>query len=425
MTKPNVYWSDARATAFGTGILDKIEKLWETANFDSIIERGDKVAIKVHWGETGTTRYLRPVLIRRIVDLVKTRAGGTPFVTDTGRRRFGVHARSQTSVEHVQLAAAHGFTSETMNAPLVIADGWTGSDHVEIGIPRGQHIKRTLLARGIAGADAMINVSHVKGHRLGVMGGAVKNAGIGCVSRDGKLLVHSADGRWRPQWDLSKCLGRKCAWLDACVKNCELGALDVKGDRVVYDEKKCQFCIWCWSFTAGIARCGVVQQPNIDGRGYLAPFMEAMTESAIGVVQHFEPGKVGHINFVMDVNQFCDCIEFTDVPFVSDQGIYAASGEDNAEAMLAVDKASLDAINQAAGLPRSIAEEKGCLEAGSNKLLRIYGADPYVQIAHGGKMLGRSIDYALQRVEPTQADVERTVRRFLRAWEDWNAMPWG
>jgi hypothetical protein len=102
-----------------------------------------------------------------------------------------------------------------------------------------------------------------------------------------------------------------------------------------------------------------------------------------------------------------------------------ASGEDNAEAMLAVDKASLDAINQAAGLPRSIAEEKGCLEGGSNKLLKIYGADPYVQIAHGEKMLGRSIDYALQRVEPTQADIERTVRRFLRAWEDWNAMPWG
>jgi len=425
LPKMNVYWSDARATAFGTGILDKIEKLWETAKFDNMIERGDRVAVKVHWGETGATRYLRPVLVRRIVDLIKTRTSGTPFVTDTGRRRFGVYVRSMTSVEHVQLAAAHGFTSETMNAPLVIADGWTGSDHVEVKIPKGRRIKRTLLARGIAEADVLINVSHVKGHRLGVMGGAVKNAGIGCVSRDGKLLVHSADGKWKPQVDLSKCLGKKCAWLDTCVYGCDPGALSVQGDRVVHDEKKCQFCVWCWSFTAGIVRCGVFQQPNIEGRGYLAPFEEAMTESAIGVVQHFKPGKVGYFNFVIDVNQFCDCIEFTDVPLVSDQGIYAATDSDNAQAMLAIDKASLDAINRAAGLPKSIAEEKGCLEPGSNKFLKIYGADPYVQITHGEKVLGKPVDYGLQKAEPAPADIERKAKRFIRAWEDWNELPWG
>jgi len=271
----------------------------------------------------------------------------------------------------------------------------------------------------------MINVSHVKGHRLGVMGGAVKNAGIGCVSRDGKLLVHSADGKWKPQVDLSKCLGRKCAWLDACVKNCEPGALDFRENRVVYDEKKCQFCIWCWSFTGALVKCGVFQQPNIEGRGYLVPFMEAMTESAIGVGQHFKPGKVGYLNFAIDVNQFCDCIEWTDVPFVTDQGIYATADAGNALAMLGVDKASLDAINQAAGIPKTIAEEKGCLDSGSNKFLKIYGADPYTQITHGEKVLGKRVDYSLQKVEPIQAEIERKARRFMRAWEDWNELPWG
>ena len=59
-----------------------LEKIWRKAKVGERIEKGDTVCIKMHFGELGNTRYIRPILARKIVDLVKE-AGGSPFLCDT------------------------------------------------------------------------------------------------------------------------------------------------------------------------------------------------------------------------------------------------------------------------------------------------------------------------------------------------------
>lgn len=420
MAKVKVYQADSRATGFGQGLLDKTEKIWDVAGFDGLISPGDQVAVKVHMGDSGTTRYLRPVFVRRVVDLIRTRTRGRPFVTDACTADYGYWVRRATPTEHLQTAAAHGFTPDSVNAPIVIADGMGASDDVEVDIPNGKHLKKTYVATGIVRADAMITLTHVKGHRFGVMGGAIKNLGIGCVSGRGKFHVHSCGRRWKAKIDLSKC--KECDWIKYC-SQCRMGAFRVEGGRPVHDEAKCGFDLWCW-LICGLAGKGAVTIPNPDGRGYLANFQEAMTESAFAVARGFKPGKVGFVNYVVDVAPLCDCVSFTDVPFIMDQGIYASSSpKDNAQAMAAVDKASLEAVNKAAGLHGSAAEDRKCLESGSNKFEFIEGSDPWIQLRHADSLLREAVEYELEKVAITRADIEKLAKRYLEERRQW--VLWG
>jgi len=421
MVGTQVYWSDARATGFGQGLLDKVEKLWEVAGFDQLIEPGDRVAVKLHMGEAGTTRYLRPVFVRRIVDLIRSRANGRPFVTDTCTADYGYWVRRATAQEHLQTVAAHGFTPDSVNAPIVIADGIAGRDDVELSITHAKHLKKTLAARGIVEADALITLTHVKGHRFGVMGGSIKNIGIGCVSQRGKLNVHSPEKRWKVKIDLSKCEG--CDWTRYCAQ-CRMGALNISGKGLAFSEANCGFDLWCWLICAGLSGKNAVSLPDPDGRGYLPNFQEAMAESALALSRAFKPGKIGFMNLCIDITPLCDCASFADLPIIADQGIYAsASREDNAVAMVAVDKASLQAINDAPGLHGTAAEEQGCLTSGSNKFKAIRGVDPWIQIQHAESLLGRQVECKLEKVEMTRDDVLRLARRCLDERENWSL--WG
>ena len=75
----------------------------------------------------------------------------------------------------------------------------------------------------------------------------------------------------------------------------------------------------------------------------------------------------------MDIVEHCDCAPFGMVPLVQDIGILASKD------IVALEKASLDLINQAPPLPGSVAE-KYRLKPGDNKFLRIHGKDPYMQV---------------------------------------------
>lgn len=421
MTAQRVYWSDARATGYGQGLLEKVEKLWEVSGFDSLVEPGDRVAVKLHMGESGTTRYLRPVFVRRVVDLIRIRLKGRPFVTDTCTADYGFWVRRATVQEHLQTVAAHGFTPDSVNAPIIIADGFGGKDDVELEITDSKHIARTFAARGIVEADALIALSHVKGHRFGVMGASIKNLGIGCLSQRGKLNVHSPSKRWKVGIDLTKCEG--CEWRVYC-SQCRRSALSLSGGGLAFDEAKCGFDLWCWLICSGLSRRNAVSLPDPDGRGYLPNFEEAMAESAVAVARAFTAGTVGFFNFNIDVTPICDCASYADLPIVADQGIYAsASHADNAEAMVAVDKASLEAVNAAPGLHGTAAEEQGCLDPGSNKFMAIRGVDPWVQIRHAETLLGRKVECDLQKVEMTREDTLRFARRCLDERETWTL--WG
>ncbi len=65
-----------------------------------------------------------------------------------------------------------------------------GTDNYRVDLPQGYILKEAYIAEAIAAADVLITLSHFKGHPIGVIGGAIKNLGIGAQSRRGKFNVH-------------------------------------------------------------------------------------------------------------------------------------------------------------------------------------------------------------------------------------------
>lgn len=157
--------------------MEKIEQLLDAAGFASLFEPGEAVAIKAHFGERGNTTHLRPEVLRRVVKKVRSQ-GGLPFVTDTNARTS--ESRSE-ALGHLALASEHGFTADTLGAPVIIADGLRGHDGVKLGG------LATPIASAIAHAPTLVVVSHVTMHPDVGFTGALHQLGLGALTREAKL----------------------------------------------------------------------------------------------------------------------------------------------------------------------------------------------------------------------------------------------
>jgi uncharacterized Fe-S center protein len=183
--KSSVFFSDLKVES-GKTLLDKVDILLDRADLKAKIREKDLVAIKLHFGEKGNTAFVRPIFLRRVVDQVKE-LKGKPFLTDTNTLYTGTRSEA---VSHLTTAFENGFTESVVNAPIVIADGLRGNNATKARIDK-PIFKTVSIAREIYMADALITVTHFKGHELSGFGGALKNLGMGCSSREGKLSQHS------------------------------------------------------------------------------------------------------------------------------------------------------------------------------------------------------------------------------------------
>ncbi|MDK6028382.1 DUF362 domain-containing protein [Ignisphaera sp. 4213-co] len=119
-------------------------------------------------------------------------------------------------------------------------------------------------------------------------------------------------------------------------------------------------------------------------------FQEGLADAFHAVILN-KPNKVYNINYVLDVQPTCDCAPWSDIPIVPDIGILAS------EDVVALEKATLDLINNAPVVPGSIGEKAG-LKPGDNKFFIIHGKDPYIQVeAAHRKGLG-NMEYDLVEV---------------------------
>jgi len=202
-----------------------------------VISRGDMVVVKVHLGEYGGNTYLRPALVRWVCDLIKE-AGGRPFVTDTTTL---YPARRFTASQYLTTAAFNGFTPESLEAPVLIADGEEGYDGEWVSIPKQVSdcpLDKTKVAKDIHNADSMIVLSHLKGHELSGFGGSIKNVAMGCVTKESKAAQHQVN---RVEIDWAKCTG--CG---KCVEDCPFRALSLSQEKVLRDDEKCMSCNDCF-----------------------------------------------------------------------------------------------------------------------------------------------------------------------------------
>ena len=184
-----VYTMEMRSHSTQTGLVAQALRLFEAAGYDDLVNPGDIVAVKIHCGEWNNTAYLRPVYARAICDRIKE-LGGKPFVCDTTTLTYSPTADRVTAPDLMRVAERNGFTSATLGAPFIAADGFNGTDDVHVDLPEGYILQEAYIAKALALADSAIVLTHFKGHPLGMVGGSIKNMGIGAQSKRGKYNVH-------------------------------------------------------------------------------------------------------------------------------------------------------------------------------------------------------------------------------------------
>jgi uncharacterized Fe-S center protein len=373
-----VFFSDLKVES-GKTLLDKLDILLDRADLKGKIREKDLVAIKLHFGEKGNTAYVRPIFLRRVVDRVK-QYKGKPFLTDTNTLYTG--ARSE-AVSHLNTAIENGFTESVVNAPILIADGLRGNSAVKVRIDK-PIFKTVSIAREIYMTDALVTVTHFKGHELSGFGGALKNLGMGCTSREGKLSQHSTIS---PQVN-----GKACKGCETCLSWCAQEAIsmlslksgvETKRGNAFIDPKKCIGCAEC------ILTCpsGAIQ---IQWNETIPIFQKKMVEHAYGAVQK-KKGKVLYLNFLTQISPACDCYGYSDTPIVNDIGILSS------EDPVAIDQASVDLVNGEAGNRSS--KLAGAWEPGENKFRAIYPeVDWNIQLAYAEEIGLGTREYELIKI---------------------------
>ena len=136
-----------------------------------------RVAVKISTGEGGNTHYLKPTLIRQLVEDVN----GTIVECNTA---YG--GSRQDPKKHWQTIHEHGFDS------IFAVDLMDEFGQIRIPVKDRKHLKYDIVGEHLANYDFMINLAHFKGHAMGGFGGVMKNASIGVASTAGKCYIHSA-----------------------------------------------------------------------------------------------------------------------------------------------------------------------------------------------------------------------------------------
>lgn len=298
----------------------RIKKLLKQLELGAMLEPGMLTAVKVHFGEGGTTGFVSPLWLKPVVDFIR-KAGAKPFLTDTNTLYIG--NRGEAVSHHLQ-AAAHGFDPNVVGAPVIIADGIKSRNERVISY-EGNALSEFYLAGDIVDCDFLVNISHFKGHELAGFGGALKNMAMGCATRQGKMRQHCGLG---PKVELKHCVG--CA---DCVKVCAPGALVMDDEKVSLDLEKCVGCASCFL----VCKTGALQ---IDWKTDVKEFLKRMMEYA-GAVMSLKKDVSVHINYVFNVTPDCDCPGFSDAPVCPDIGILASLDP------VALDQACLDLVDQA------------------------------------------------------------------------------
>ena len=324
MEKAKVYFTDFRCRP-GKNNLQKLQKLCKKASIEQINFEGKFVAIKMHFGELGCLASLRPQYVKAVADLVKE-LGGRPFLTDCNTLYPGSRKHA---LEHLDCANLNGYNTVTTGCQIIIGDGLRGTDEVEVPVKNGEYVEKAKIGRAIMDADVFISLAHFKGHEMTGFGGAIKNIGMGCGSRAGKMEQHSSG---KPKVDESKC--KNCR---RCAQECGSDAIPYENNVAHIHEDLCKGCGRC----IGACAFDAIETVEWDANEKLD---RKMAEYAQAVCQD---RPCFHINLVMDVSPNCDCHAENDAPILPDIGMFASFNP------VALDQACADACMKAAPMPNS------------------------------------------------------------------------
>jgi len=301
-----VHFLDLRKTYKDNHLL-MFERFLEKVNAHAVVENRSVCTIKIHVGEQGNYTYVNPLYVQKVCDHVR-QAKGSPLLADTTTLYNGRRHRGDL---HIDLAREHGFTF----APFIVGDGLFGDDYVEVN---GSKIA-SLFTR----ISSMICVSHFKGHLNCGFGGAIKNLGMGCASKGGKLQMHSHS---KPSINQERCT--LCL---RCVDYCIFNAVKKDPKKVAIDERLCTGCGGCMSICPERAIVFTWDAASTDLQKSIARYAANSVHTV----------KVFYITFLMNITPNCDCFHTNEPMIAEDVGILASVDP------VSLDQACYDMIKQA------------------------------------------------------------------------------
>lgn len=253
-----------------------IPDLFDKEGFGSLVKKGKEVLIKIHPGEPVNYTYIHPSFVREVVKKVKS-LGGKPVITETTTlyRRARFEAGSL-----LRLMSENGFGF----CELRVADA-------KGGVMAGGYE----VAKEIYEADSMIVLSHSKGHLLAGYGGAIKQLGMGCLTKEGKRKVHEP---CRP------IVSDSCIACGTCARECPFGNISI-GRKAEIDYELCCGCGTCIS---ACPRKAITRRKDWQDN-----FLRELAKGARAVINTFDEGKIGYMNFLVGITKWCDCTHQTEI----------------------------------------------------------------------------------------------------------------
>ena len=315
MEKSKVYFTNMKTT-LSENLPQKLKRLILTAGMDKIDFDGKYTAVKMHFGEPGNLAFLRPNYAAVVTDTVRE-LGGKPFLTDCNTLYVGGR---KNALDHLDSAYQNGFSPFSTRCHVLIGDGLKGTDETLVPVD-GEYVKEAKIGRAVMDADVFISLSHFKGHESTGFGGALKNIGMGCGSRAGKMEMHSAG---KPYVEQENCIG--CG---NCIRVCAHDAPSIKDKKASIDQNKCVGCGRCIGVCPKDAVCASNDESNDILNRKIAEYSLAVVKDR----PHL------HISLVIDVSPNCDCHAENDIPIVPDVGMFASFDP------VALDRACADAVN--------------------------------------------------------------------------------
>jgi len=308
---------------FKSNFIENIEKSLKILKIDKVLTKGDKVAVKVHMGEYGNLNYVRPPIIGRVVEILNNMET-KPFLFDTPTL---YHGSRYTVKDYLETARKNGFTEETIGCPIIISETYVEVD------TKGC-LKKVKVAKHLYESEAIFVISHGKGHVSAGFGGAIKNLGMGGVTKEVKKLIHTLS---------QPVLIDGCEGCGNCVRVCKNKAIILKNKKPNFNYGLCYGCGACISVCPNNALIPKVENLRI-----------LLAEGAFAVLKNFGK-KQFFMNILMDITEYCDCSNNPGFPVVDDIGILVSKDP------VAIDTASIDLI-----------EKKAC----ENFFLKLHNVDP-------------------------------------------------
>jgi uncharacterized Fe-S center protein len=316
-----VYFIESKKNATDESIAKRLKALITEKSLFDFIEEKDMVAVKTHFGESNKSGYPRPVILKRVGELVKAKKA-LPFMTETSTLYKGNRSNAIVHLEH---ADKQGFGYANTGMPIIMSDGLYGDEEIDVAVD-GRLYKSVKIASLIVKSQAFVCVSHFTGHLAAGFGATLKNMGMGCASRRGKMVQHS---NAKPSISAKACT--KCR---QCINWCPEEAISMGEDSAKIDGKKCIGCGECLA----VCRFDAV---NYNWGATYEELQKKIVEHALGLY-NTKKGKGIYINVLTRISKDCDCMAAYE-NICEDIGVVVSDDP------VAADSAALDLVEKTSG----------------------------------------------------------------------------